>query len=232
MKTYFPKVKAKLSLKRPSKKRALQLTLYGLIFALLFISGFLISFFSYIGQNSVWDQISGTEEQLRGLYSTSTQIELRKLLPDESMNFTEILIWQSQRMNYTEFRPKYENAVEVLENEKGACGEFALVFGALCAANNIPFRLITVGYFFPNIVDHAWAQVNPSHDGKTWIQVEVTDTCDQLRKGNTIEQLWNQTINNNSYYFKNNYKMVLAYQLNENDEIIITDVTSTFSSPK
>jgi hypothetical protein len=117
----------------------------------------------------------------------------------------------------------------VLNDKKGACGEFVMLYGAFCVANNIPFRLVTVGYFVPNIVDHMWVQVNPSHDDKTWIHVEVTDTCVQLSNGKTIDQLWNQTINNNSYYFKYNYKMVLAYQLNENGEVLITDVTSTFS---
>ena len=96
---------------------------------------------------------------------------------------------------------------------------------------SIPFRIVTVGYFVPNVVDHAWVQVNSSHDGKTWIHVEVTDTCAQLRDGKTIDQLWNQTINNNSYYFKNNYKTVQAYELNENGDVIITDA-STFSPSK
>jgi len=64
---------------------------------------------------------------------------------------------------------------QALKNGKGACGEFVLVFGAFCIAKNIPFRLVTVGYFVPSIVDHVWAQVNPSNDGKTCIQVEVTD---------------------------------------------------------
>ena len=103
------------------------------------------------------------------------------------------------------------------------------MFCAFCVAKNIPFRMVTVGYFVPNVVDHVWAQVNPSRDGKTWIHVEVTDSCVGLRTGKTINQLWNSTINNNSYYFGHHYKMVLAYQLDELDEIAITDVTSTFS---
>ena len=107
--------------------------------------------------------------------------------------------------------------------------EFVWVFGAFCIANDIPVRVCTVGYFQPNVVDHSWVQVNPSHDGKTWIHVEVTDTCVVLKNGNTTDELWNGTINNNSYYAYKYYKMVLAYDLNQNDEIVITDVTDTFS---
>lgn len=219
--------------KKPSKKKAWQLTLYGLVCAALILTGTIIGILwgLEIGQTSVWDQIYTTEKQLRDLYSNSTQIELKARLPEGQMNFTDGLVWESQRISYTEDRPKYQNVIQVLNNGKGACGEFVWVFAALCVAKDIPFRVVTVGYFVPNVVDHTWAQVNPSRDGKTWIHVEVTDSCDNLRKGNTTDQLWNWTINNNHYYDNNRYKMVLAYQLSESREIIITDVTSTFSPP-
>lgn len=215
--------------KRPSKKTAFKLTYCVLLGIALILTGFIICFYSNIGQNSVWDQIYMTETQLRDLYSNSTQTELKAWLPNVQMNFTDGLVWESQRISYTENRPPYQNVIQVLNDKKGACGEFAMLYGAFCVANNIPFRVVTVGYFAANVVDHVWVQVNPSHDGKTWIHVEVTDSCVQLSNGKTIDQLWNQTINNNSYYFKYHYKMVQAYELNENGEVVITDVTSTFS---
>jgi len=146
------------------------------------------------------------------------------------MNFTDELIWESNLLEYTVNRPDYENVIQVLNNGKGACGEFVWVFAAFCIANNIPVRVVTVGYFSPGVVDHAWAQVNPSNDGKTWIHVEVTDTSVYLKNGKTINDLWNVTINNNAYYINRHYKMVLAYELNQDEEIVITDVTATFSS--
>ena len=75
-------------------------------------------------------------------------------------------------------------------------------------------------------------QINPSHDGVTWIHVEVGDTCDRLKKGQTIGDLWNVPINNNLYYVDTNYRLVIAYELNQRGEIQITDVTATFSVPK
>jgi hypothetical protein len=183
------------------------------------------------GQTWVWDNIRTKENQLRDLYSNSIQTQLNEWLSDAPMNFTDGLIWESQKINYTENRPQYQNVIQVLQNGKGACGEFVWVFGAFCAAKDIPFRMITVGYFVPNVVDHAWAQVNPSHDGKTWIHVEVTDSCAQLAQGATVDQLWNKTINNNSQYYGSHYKMVLAYEFGESGDITITDVTSTFSPP-
>jgi hypothetical protein len=95
-------------------------------------------------------------------------------------------------------------------------------------AKDIPFRVIHVGYFVTGVVDHSWIQVNPSKDGKTWIQVEVAGSCDGIQRGETIDQLWNVTINNNKAYVNSHYKMVLGYQLIDN-QVVITDVTSTFS---
>jgi hypothetical protein len=180
------------------------------------------------GQTFVWDMISNTEENLRDLYSNSTQTELKAWLPDSQMNFTDGLIWESKLLNFTFDRPKYKNVTQVLKNGKGACGEFAWVFGAFCVANDIPFRFIGVGYFVPSVVDHNWIQVNPSSDGETWIHIDVADTCDNLKNGKTIDELWNRTINNNSQYAKLGFKMVIAYEINQNGEIVITDVTETF----
>lgn len=182
-----------------------------------------------LGRTDTWDMISNTERSLRDLYANSTQEQLKTWLPNNKMNFTDGLLWESNLLSYTELRPPYQNVTQVLTNKIGACGEYVWVYGAFCVANNIPFRVVGVGYFVPNVVDHNWVQVNPSHDGETWIHVDVTDTCVGLREGKTINDLWNATINNNSKYAASHYKMVLAYELNQNGEIVITDVTSTFS---
>jgi hypothetical protein len=229
MKKEVLKLQVQHFLRKPLVRKAVNISLYLLFSILLILVGILVGFFSNIGQNSVWDQISTTEKQVLDLYSNSTQTELKAWLPNVQMNFTDGLIWESQKIRYTENRPTYQNVIQVLNNKKGACGEFSMLYGAFCVANNIPFRIVTVGYFVGNVIDHVWVQVNPSNDGKTWIQIEVTDTCARLNKGETINQLWNQTINNNSYYFKENYKMIQAYELNKNGEVVITDVTSTFS---
>lgn len=217
--------------KSTSNKKRWKIISWVLISTILVLSGFLVGFlwaFSW-GETSVWDHIRATEDNLQELYEDKTQTDLKAWLPDSQMNFTDGLIWESQLLSFNQDRPDYQNVIQVLENEKGACGEFVWVFGAFCVANNIPFRVVTVGYFSPGVVDHAWAQVNPSYDGKTWIHVEVTDSCALLAKGNTTDQLWNLTINNNAYYAKRDYKMVLAFELNYDGDVVITDVTSTFS---
>jgi hypothetical protein len=76
------------------------------------------------------------------------------------------------------------------------------------------------------VVDHAWIQVNPSKDGKTWIQVEVGEVAMTLAKesqSTTYGVLGLITIKP----INSHYKMVLGYQLIDN-QVVITDVTSTF----
>ncbi|XHH08663.1 MAG: transglutaminase-like domain-containing protein [Candidatus Bathyarchaeia archaeon] len=207
--------------------KRLRLIIFVFVFGIVLMG---LSFGSlFIGQMSTWDSIAEHEKVLRDLYSNSTQSQLKAMLPDHKMNFTDCLIWESQHINFTMNRPQYESVPQVLRNGVGACGEHVWVYGALCIAEGIRFRVVTVGYFIPGVVDHAWVQVNPSGDGKTWIQIDVADTCDGIDKGNTISGLWNSTINNNNYYVNRSYKMVLAYELNSMGEVTITDVTSTFS---
>lgn len=221
------KLASKTETKSPSKRKIAKLLAPVAIIICVFLGAWYWGF--NVGQTTSWDMISSNERSLRELYTNSTQAELKALLPDTKMNFTDGLIWESHRINYTEDRPSYQNVIQVLRNGKGACGEFAWVFAAFCIANDIPVRVITLGYFVPNVVDHSWVQVNPSRDDINWIHVEVTDTCCSLQKGKTINDLWNVTINNNSYYEKYHYRMVLAFQLNQDEEMVITDVTATFS---
>jgi hypothetical protein len=227
------KLASKTETKSPSKGKIMQLlaavVIIACVIACVFGGTWIWAF--KVWQTTSWDMISSNEKSLRELYTNSTQTELKALLPDIQMNFTDGLIWESHRINYTEDRPSYQNVIQVLRNGKGACGEFAWVFAAFCIANDIPVRVVTLGYFVPNVVDHSWVQINPLRDGMNWIHVEVTDTCCELQKGKTINDLWNVTINNNSYYEKYHYRMVLAFQLNQDGEIVITDVTATFSRP-
>jgi hypothetical protein len=222
------------------KKPKKQITVKGIISLMIIATvmiglpiGFLIGSYSSFssGQMVTWDIIAKGESDLLGIYSNETQTVLSQRLPHGCMNFTNGLIWESSMMNFTFDRPQYQNVPQVLTNGKGACGEHVWVYAAFCVAKGIPFRVVHVGYFVPGVVDHSWIQVNPLNDGISWIHVEVAGSCAGLQNGKTIDQLWNDTINNNNAYKEQQYKMVLAYQLIDN-QIVITDVTSTFSPKK
>ena len=80
------------------------------------ISGTLIGFLSTdnASQMKVWGMIEQQGEDIRDLLSDVTQQQLKEWLPDEPMNFTDGLVWESQHLNFTQNRPKYQNVTQVL----------------------------------------------------------------------------------------------------------------------
>lgn len=147
----------------------------------------------------------------------------------QKLNYTDLLYWESRRLNYTENRIWHADPIEILNYGKGACGEFSILYISICLANDIPARLVITAYLIPNVVDHSWAEVNPLKDGKTWIHVEVTDACYSIKTTGSLNPL---TINNTSYYKNQHYRMLFAYQLDADRNVTITDRTAVYSSDR
>jgi transglutaminase-like putative cysteine protease len=177
------------------------------------------------GQLSVVRNLSYTEDLMLRLSSNSVLNQLRSSFPAK-LNYAELLVWESQRLNYTENRIVHDDPIEILKYGKGACGEFSILYVAICLSNNVSARLLTPAYIIPNVVDHIWAEVNPSNDGKIWIQIDPTDACAAIQKGVALRDL--TSINNTSYYANRNYDMVLAFQATEDRQVIITDRTDVY----
>jgi hypothetical protein len=177
------------------------------------------------GQIYAVTRIADTENIVLNLSSSEDMARLRDMFP-QKLNYTGLLFWESERLNYTENRTWHSDPIEILNHGKGACGEFSILYVAICLANDIPGRYVTTGYFIPNTVDHAWAEVNPSQDGKSWIHVEVTDACVSIQ---TMHELNPSTINNTMYYVYSHFKMVLAFQITEDRHVMIIDRTSVYS---
>ena len=131
-------------------------------------------------------------------------------------------------MEYTQNRKVHTNPLELLENVKGACGEFSIVYVATCLANDIPARLLVTGYVINGVVNHTWAEVNPSKDGKTWIHVDPTDCVVGVQLGHSIDEM--KCYNNPSMYSKKNYELVLAFEPTPDGQTIITDRTDFYTS--
>jgi hypothetical protein len=144
----------------------------------------------------------------------------------QKLSYIDLLYWESARLNYTETRIFHSNPIDILNYGKGACGEFTILYTAICLANDIPARYVTTGYLIPNVVDHSWSEVNPSKDGKTWIHVEVTDACYSIQTNHVLNP---STVNNTAYYKNRHYAMVLAYQLDANGNVTIIDRTAVYS---
>jgi len=180
------------------------------------------------GQISVVEYIAYNEEVVRNFSSPEVIMNLSTMFP-QKFNYTDLLYWEGRRLNYTENRIWHADPIEILSYGKGACGEFSILYVSICLANDIPARLVMTAYLIPNAVDHSWAEINPLKDGKTWIHVEVTDACDSIKRTGSLDPL---TINNTSYYKSRHYRMLFAYQLDANRNVIITDRTAVYSSDR
>jgi hypothetical protein len=156
----------------------------------------------------------------------SSRIEELRTNFSHKLNFTELLYWESLNLVWDPNRKDFHSdPIEILNCGRGACGEFSILYVSICLANDIPARLVTPGYFIPNVADHAWAEVNPSKDGTTWRHVDPSDACKAIRDGKSL----NGTIDNMLRYKDLHYKMVLAYQLTEDRQVIMIDRTSVYS---
>ena len=178
-----------------------------------------------LGRNDVVSKIKLHIDISLELSSNEVLTRLEEYFP-EKLNYTQLLEWESSRLNYTEEEiTRYTNPIDILNYGLGRCGEYSILYVANCLANGIPARLV-----IDAIVDHVWAEVNPSRDNRTWIHIEVTDSCVGIQKGKINVYDAPATINNPSYYKEKVFQLVLAFQATEEREVLIIDRTSFYSS--
>jgi len=199
-----------------------------LLVASVILASFIVGykFGSDSGKVSVANHIRHNVSVVNNLSSPEVQSQLQEYFP-EKLNYTELFVWQSTRMEYTQDRDIHTDPLEILEYQKGACGEFSIVYVACCLANDIPARLLVTGYVITGSVDHTWAEVNPSKDGETWIHVEPTDCAYNILHGASVDEL--TCYDNPSMHYDKNYELVLAFEPTQDGEIIIRDRTETYS---
>ena len=208
-------------------------TIFVLLIAILlvvacFITGYAWGYLSGVndGRTSVIEKILYAEGVLLNSSSGDILTELRHNFP-ERLNHTELLTWESTTLNYTQkpIEKRTTNPIEILKRGLGKCGEFSIVYVSICLANDIPARLVT-----DLVIDHMWAEANPSKDGRTWVHVEPTDSCVRIQKEEKGIYDSPATVNNPSLYKAKNFQMVLAFQVTEKRQVLIIDRTSFYKS--
>jgi len=106
-------------------------------------------------------------EVMKNLNQIETKSKLRYLLGRE-YNYSELLDWEHQRLNYTnESINRYEDPIEILNYGKGRCQEFSILYVALCLANGYQSRFVIDIYG-----DHTWAEIR-LHDA--WTHIDPTE---------------------------------------------------------
>lgn len=82
------------------------------------------------GQVFVAGHIRHNVSVVTTLSSPEVQSKLKENFPD-NLNYTQLFIWQSTRMNFTQKREVHTDPLEILDYGKGACGEFSIVYVAI-----------------------------------------------------------------------------------------------------
>ena len=94
--------------------------------------------------------------------------ELRGLF-DRRYTLVELLEWLHEKVEWSKDDiVRHNDPVEIITYGKGRCGEFGILFTALCLAHNYRARLIL------DMTDHVWTEV---WDNKTkrWIHVDPSE---------------------------------------------------------
>lgn len=105
---------------------------------------------------------------------------------DRNYNYTELFVWEHQHLNFSwDDIERHTNPIEILDYGRGRCGEFAILYTALCRANGYDSRLVV------NIFgDHAWTQIRINN---TWIHFDASlDVNDsRVMQPEIYERDWN-----------------------------------------
>ena len=113
---------------------------------------------------------------MKDLNNSETKAYMRDKI-NGTYNFIELLNWTSQNLNWCEESfTRYSKPQQILNQGKGRCEEFAIVYVAACLALGYEARIVVSRQFYQILVHgfHAWAEVKL--DG-IWAHVDPSPTA-------------------------------------------------------
>ena len=149
---------------------------------------------------------------MRDLDSSETKAYMRDKV-NGTYNFLELLNWTGQNLSWSEESfTRYSRPQQILNQGKGRCEEFAVVYVAACLALGYEARIVVSRQFYQIFVHgfHVWAEVEL--DG-VWTQVDPSPTA-----------FWNDT----SRYRSWNWGPRITLQVFAFEDGKIEDVTSRY----
>jgi transglutaminase-like putative cysteine protease len=132
--------------------------------------------------------------------------ELRALF-ERRYSLDELLNWMHERVKFDKGNiVRHNDPKEILTYGRGRCGEFSILFTALCLAHDYRARLIL------DMSDHVWTEVWDSEE-KRWVHVDPSEK--RIDDPFMYERDWKKTLRE-IYAFENgkvqevtkNYKLM------------------------
>lgn len=149
---------------------------------------------------------------MKDLNSSETKAYMRDKI-NETYNFIELLNWTSQNLNWSkESFARYSKPQQILNQGKGRCEEFAIVYVGACLALGYEARIVVSRQFYHILVRgfHVWAEVKLDD---VWTHVDPSPTA-----------FWNDT----SRYRSWNWGPRVTLTVFAFEEGKIEDVTSRY----
>ena len=138
--------------------------------------------------------------------------ELRDLF-ERNLSLTELLGWLHEKVKWSDGDIiRHNDPMEILIYGKGKCGEFSILFTALCLAHNYRARLIL------DMSDHIWTEVW-NEKQKRWIHVDPSEK--KIDDPEMYERDWKKDLKE-VYAFENgNMQNVTSqYKIAKNQTVI------------
>jgi hypothetical protein len=94
--------------------------------------------------------------------------QLRRLF-ERRYSLKELLDWMHAKLKFSqEDIIRHNDPLEIIAHGKGRCGEFSILFTALCLAHNYQARIIL------DMSDHVWTEVW-NGEQKRWIHIDPSE---------------------------------------------------------
>jgi transglutaminase-like putative cysteine protease len=107
-------------------------------------------------------------ELSRRLADPSMHSQLRSLF-ERRYTINELLEWLHKKVKWSKGNIKrHSDPMEIIACGKGRCGEFSILFTALCLAHNHRARLVL------DMSDHVWTEIWDNKQ-KRWIHVDPSE---------------------------------------------------------
>jgi len=143
--------------------------------------------------SSELDAIKKYKEISKQLADPKMLSELRRLF-ERTYTLPELLDWLHARLQWSKGQiTRHSDPLEILRYGKGRCGEYSILFTALCLAHGYRARIVL------DMTDHVWTEIwNPSQ--KTWIHIDPSEK--RINDPKMYERDWKKTLTK-IYAFEN-----------------------------
>ena len=119
--------------------------------------------------------------------------KLRNLF-ERNFSLTELLEWLHEKVKWSDGDIiRHYDPIEILAYGKGKCGEFSVLFTALCLAHNYRARLVL------DMSDHVWTEVW-NEKQKRWVHVDPS--AEKIDDPEMYERNWKKDLKE-VYAFEN-----------------------------